>query len=216
MGGIGSGRSSRRMTTDDCRSLDINYLHRNGCLEPGRSGSLSWSRDGAAAASISLQATTDCLHLSYRIQGLGGEGEDVEESVRIVRTSCRYGGSRPYFICPGVVAGTVCGRRVAKLYGGGRYFLCRHCYRLSYASQREDELARANRRANKRMRRLGRGFSRTLTREFRPKGMWRQTWERRRAQVIEAEIQADEAFAACALHLLNRSGQHQQPRGFWS
>src|SRR5262249_41182813 len=33
----------------------------------------------------------------------GGEWHDVEETVRIVRIPCRFGGSRPYFACPGVV-----------------------------------------------------------------------------------------------------------------
>jgi len=61
---------------------------------------------------------------------------------------CRFGGARPYFVCPGVVNGITCGRRVAKLYGAGTYFLCRHCYRLAYASQREDRYDRALRRAN--------------------------------------------------------------------
>jgi hypothetical protein len=56
---------------------------------------------------------------------------------------------RPYFICPGVVSGVGCGRRVAKLHGPGRYFLCRHCYRLAYASQSEGGWDRALRRANK-------------------------------------------------------------------
>jgi hypothetical protein len=28
----------------------------------------------------------------------------VEETVRIVRIPCRFGGSRPYFICPGIQA----------------------------------------------------------------------------------------------------------------
>ena len=32
------------------------------------------------------------------------------------------------FHLPGVVNGAICGRRVAKLYGAGRYFLCRDCY----------------------------------------------------------------------------------------
>jgi hypothetical protein len=33
----------------------------------------------------------------------GGEWHDVKETVRIVRIPCRFGGSRPYFACPGVV-----------------------------------------------------------------------------------------------------------------
>jgi hypothetical protein len=46
------------------------------------------------------------------------------------------------------VNGIACGRRVAKLHGPGRYFLCRHCYRLGHASQVEDRWDRALRRAN--------------------------------------------------------------------
>ncbi len=73
----------------------------------------------------------------------------MEETVHIVRVPCRFGGNGPYFRCPGVVNGLACGRRVAKLYGAGRYFLCRHCYRLAYASQSEGAWDRALRRANK-------------------------------------------------------------------
>jgi hypothetical protein len=35
------------------------------------------------------------------------------------------------------MSGVACGKRVAKLYALGRYFLCRHCYRLAYDSQSE-------------------------------------------------------------------------------
>jgi hypothetical protein len=47
----------------------------------------------------------------------------------------RFGGSRAYFICPGPHDGTDCGRRITKLRLSGRYFLCRHCNALAYASQ---------------------------------------------------------------------------------
>jgi hypothetical protein len=50
---------------------------------------------------------------------------------------------------------TDCGRLVTKLYGPGRYFLCRHCYRLAYARQSQDELGRLRRRANKAWQRFG-------------------------------------------------------------
>jgi hypothetical protein len=60
------------------------------------------------------------VHLSYRVRIGGGGWEDVEETVRIVRVPCRFGGSRAYFICPGVVNGIACWRRVVKLHGPGR------------------------------------------------------------------------------------------------
>src|SRR4051794_5254461 len=139
MGGFGSGRpsGSGRDTVEACRSLDVNRLHREGCLRAGWVGGWQWTRDGEQVASISLSAETDRLHVTYCARGAAGDWEDVAETVRIVHVACRYGGSRPYFVCPGVVNGVACGRRVAKLYLSWRYFLCRHCHRLGHASQSE-------------------------------------------------------------------------------
>jgi hypothetical protein len=75
----------------------------------------------------------DAVRLSYS-QGLHGEEqEDVAYRVPIEWTACNFGGGRPWFVCPG----RSCIRRAALLYLGGRYFLCRKCQDLSYASQRE-------------------------------------------------------------------------------
>src|ERR1700730_10930955 len=49
----------------------------------------------------------------------------------------------PFFLAP-----PACGRRVAILYGGG-IFACRRCYRLAYASSRENAGGRATRRADR-------------------------------------------------------------------
>jgi hypothetical protein len=118
-------------------------------------GGWLWTRDGKKVAWIDLRAEANRLHLSYRVRIDGGEWEDMAETVRIVRVPCPFGGTRPYFICPGVVNGVICGRRVAYLYGSGRYFLCRHCYRLAHASQSESACDRLLRRANKIRQRLG-------------------------------------------------------------
>src|SRR4051812_29932632 len=144
MGGLGSGRPSGfgRSTVESCRSLDVNRLHKAGCVAPGWSGGWQWMRDGEQVARINLRAEADRLHLAYRVSISGAEWQDVSETVRIVRVPCRLGGSRPYFICPGVVNGSYCGRRVAKLYGAARYFLCRHCHGLAYTCQREEEMDR--------------------------------------------------------------------------
>ncbi|MGZ9103709.1 MAG: hypothetical protein ACXW3Y_12655 [Rhodoplanes sp.] len=136
MGGFGAGRPSGSGQTivEACRSIDVNRLHRDGCLRAGWMGAWQWTRDGEKIASINLFGDHDRLHLSYRVRSDGGEWKDVSETVRIVRVPCRFGGTRPYLICPGIVRGVACGRRVAKLYRPGRYFLCRHCYRLAHAS----------------------------------------------------------------------------------
>ncbi len=125
MGGFGSGRPAGygRETVESCRFLDVNHLHRVGCLTPGWRGEWQWTRDGKRVAWISLRAEEDRLVLSYNYRRNGGEWQDVEQPAPIVRVPCRFGGHRPYFQCPGVVNGVHCGRRVAKLYGADRYFL---------------------------------------------------------------------------------------------
>jgi hypothetical protein len=115
---------------------------------------------------------------------------------------CRFGGVRPYFVCPGVVSGIICRRRVAKLYGAGAHFLCRHCYRLAYASQREDRYDRALRRANSIRVRLGGEPGMASQFPARPKGMHQQTYERLQSAVLNAEILAEERLGIALARLV--------------
>jgi hypothetical protein len=217
MGGFGSGRpsGSGRDKVESCRSIDVNRLHRDGCLKPGWLGFSQWTRDGEKVASIGIRAEADLLRLSYRVSISGGEWQDVTECIRIVRVPSRFGGVRPYFICPGVVNGIACGRRVAKLYGPGRYFLCRHCYRLAHASQSEGAWDRSLRRANKIRERLGGEPGMASPFPPRPKGMWRRTYERLSEQVINAEMRVDEAFVLQAQRFLARTENAKGKRSFW-
>lgn len=218
MGGFGSGRPSGfgRDKVESCRSIDVNRLHKTGCLVPDWCGGWEWKRDGERVAWISMRAEEGCLMLNYNVRSNGEEWQSVEEPVPIVRVPCRVGGTRPYFTCPGVVNGLACGRRVVKLYGSGRYFLCRHCYRLAYASQSEGELDRALRRANKVRMRLGGDPGMASPFPKRPKGMWRRTYERLRDDAFEAEMLADEAFAIQAARFLGRINGSKEERSFWS
>jgi hypothetical protein len=193
----------------------VNWLHREGCLRAGWSGSWQWTRDGERVAWISLRAEPARLHLTYRVRVNGGDWEDVAETVRIVRVGCRFGGARPYFTCPGVVNGIACGRRVAKLYGPGRYLLCRHCYRLAHASQSEGVWDRRLRRVNKIRQRLGGDPGMTAPFPSKPEGMWRRTYERLQQRSFEAESRADEAFALRAGRLLARIDNPKRKRSFW-
>ena len=155
MGSLGSGnryRFDKKTTTGECNGLDVRSLYRDGFLKPGTSFSSSWSRAGRETGSISGYVLRDQVILSYSHRSSqGAEWETVKEPVPLEWTPCNFGGERPWFVCPG--AG--CGRRVAKLYGPGKYFLCRHCYDLRYESQREDKKTRALRRAQKIRTRLG-------------------------------------------------------------
>jgi hypothetical protein len=80
-----------------------------------------------------------------------------------------------------------CGRRVIKLYGAGRLFACRHCYRLAYASQQESAHQRGLGKSQKIRMRLG--GSPNMLEEFphKPRGMHWRTYERWRRVYDVAE-----------------------------
>lgn len=222
MGGLGSGRSSGggKVTAEACRSIDVNRLRREGVLSAGWSGGWEWKRNGERVSSISIRGGQDRIVLSYRSR-IGSEAwQDVEEPIPIRWVPCRHGGRRPYFVCPGSVNGAVCHRRVVKLYCAGRYYLCRHCYRLTHASRNEDSCDRALRRANKIRMRLGGepGYETMIPR--RPKGMWRKTYDRLFEAVIENEARAEERLTQMAALLLDldrrqKINTRKAKRGYW-
>ncbi|WP_138935920.1 hypothetical protein [Roseovarius arcticus] len=203
MGGYGSGRLSYRQKAEDCRSLDVNRFHRDGCLRPGRQGNWVWSRDGEEVGRIGYKAKGGRLVLDYRVRQYGGDWEPITETIRITYADCNYGNVRPYFMCPGVVNGRHCGRRVGKLFSGGRYFLCRHCYNVSYSSQSEARYDRALRRANKTRMALGGEPGTASWIAPKPKGMWQRTYERRCEQIESDESEADHLFFSRFEGLLN-------------
>jgi hypothetical protein len=135
-------------------------------------------------ANIDLRATGDQLMLSYRVRKQGSEWRDVEQPTQILWVACRFGGQRPYFLCPA----RGCGRLVTKLYGAGTYFLCRHCYRLAYASQRENRYDRALRRADNIRMRLGGKPGLAWPFPERPKGMHQRTYQRLYSEARQAEM----------------------------
>jgi hypothetical protein len=151
---------------------------------------LRWPRAGRETGSIrgAVEGSDrpKRLLLLYRHRsGPGGEWEDVHEPVSLDWTACNFGGERPWFICPGAD----CGRRVAILYGPGRYFLCRHCYDLRYESQRENGMSRALRRAQAIRERLGGSANMTQPFPEKPKGMHWKTYERLWWEHHEADME---------------------------
>jgi len=176
MGGSGSGtwyRLGSKDTVDGVKSLDINWLNRKGFLRAGRVFTLSWTYRGEPSGWIRARSDPDQVTLTYRCRYGGGDWKAVEEPVRLTWTRCNYGGRRPWFICPRVG----CGRRVGKLYAGGKYFLCRHCYDLAYESQREDISLRLLRKAQNIKTRLGGDPSSLAPFPDKPKGMhWKTYW----------------------------------------
>jgi hypothetical protein len=135
-----------------------------------------------------MRAGQDGVILCYRHRTGDGDWKDEQYPVRIVRTGCNLGGSRPWFICPALG----CGRRVAILYGGS-IFACRHCYLLAYASAREEVYDRAARRAGKLRARLGWESGIFNGQGCKPKWMRWRTFEQLEAEhdrFVEQSLQA--------------------------
>ena len=152
MGGYGSGRRKSRNprpTVEECVAIDVNKWNRLGLLEPGQTFTRTWRVGDEPVLTVAVKVLLRALELSHAVPGADGGAELARYDVPTYWTPCRFGGQRPWLHCP------FCGRRVVKLYLVGRYFRCRRCGGLAYASQREDPADRARRRANKIRERLG-------------------------------------------------------------
>ena len=204
MGGFGSGRPAqrRRQKAEGLRCVDVNRLSREGCLKPGFVGAMEWRENGNVVSAIALCMRDDELVLDYKIRHNEGPWKSVRQHSPIEWTQCRYGGRRPWFSCPGKKEGVVCGRRVARLFAGGDYFLCRHCYSVVYASQSEDRLGRAQRRAQKRSRQLQGASQPDVT--GRPPRLWRRTRERLVERSVAAEVEADDLLQDAMMRIFGR------------
>jgi hypothetical protein len=149
MGGPGSGnhwsRFSTKTTVEDCRSLDANRWMREGILKASVhvSGTWAWYRDAQRkemASSIGYEVRTfggqPWLRLHYTITRTQ---EEVDYRIALETTRPRFGGLRWWFVCPLVVRGIPCRRRVGKLHlpPAARSFGCRSCHELTYTSCQE-------------------------------------------------------------------------------
>ena len=152
MGGYGSGRrgwASPKETVESCLILSIDKLARLGLLQTGMasSGGLTWKRSSTGEQTDSIGCYVNTLadepptvRLYYTTKRRGEDhGEDLDYRVSLTTTFPIKGGVRWWFVCPLVVQGRSCGRRVGKLYlpRGRRYFGCRHCHDLTYRSCQE-------------------------------------------------------------------------------
>ena len=91
---------------------------------------------------------------------------------------------RPWFLCPG----RHCRRRVTKLYLLDKYFLCRHCSDLAYASQRQGPGGRHLLRAEKIGMKLGGHYNAFNRFPSKPKGMHWQMYSELREKAQTALI----------------------------
>lgn len=199
---FGAGRPGWKRKAEQSMAFDVRQVARKGLLRPG---AFSWhwtSNYGDKVGSVGVRVADDGrrLTLSYQWTPYNSEPRDVECSLWIAHTPCNYGGSRPWFRCP------LCGRRCAVVYYGapGGRFACRHCARVGYLSQCEDETGRLWRKQRKIERRL---FGEVGEWSWkRPKGMHQQTFDRLRDQYWQLEMRKDELFEIMVAPLLRRLG----------
>lgn len=145
MGGYGSSRwhgHSKKTAVEDCLVLPTEPIKKSLANGPGRSGTVTWSRNDERFAWIgySTEPAEDGLavRLSY-CKTIGELKTPVDYSIRVISVPVHLGGSRWFFLCPLIVAGKPCLRKAAKLYlpPGALYFACRTCYGLTYTSAQE-------------------------------------------------------------------------------
>ena len=185
MGGYGSGRrwSGCKSTTSECRQIDVRRWQRQGKLAAGQWLTCTWSRNSEVTGNISATVEMDRVILSYRHCRGDDNWQQHKYPVLLDWTSCHYGGQRAWFLCPA----RGCGRRVAILYLGGSVFACRHCYQLSYNSQRDPPYMRALSRAQAIREKLGGSGSMAEPFPWKPKGMHWTTYSRLALAAREAE-----------------------------
>ncbi|OWK44245.1 hypothetical protein FRUB_02177 [Fimbriiglobus ruber] len=201
MGGMGSGKRfgrSKKALAEDCWDIDTTDFGRRGLLAPGthQSGELTRTRTAllGRALSSTIEYTIDLrdpdgasVELRYRLV-LADESHVYR--VRLVSTDCAFGGVRWWFLCPLVRDGKPCRQRVRVLYLRGRYYGCRACHRLTYAStQNSDRRVSAYRKAG--------GNSETYTETARRGSLTEVSfslkllkWEIRRLNRLEKRLDA--------------------------
>src|SRR6266446_6614982 len=99
------------------------------------------------------------------------------------------------------------GRRSALLYGTGELFACRHCYGLTYASQREALHLRGLAKAQKIRMRLG-GSPESEEVPDKPKGMHWRTYDR----LCLLHDAAEERSTIGLMHFVGRLGRRTSRR----
>ncbi len=122
MGGLGSGKGSRRkawrskkLKTDSLPGLVIPELIKKYKANP---------IDTFLFNNIRLRVFEEDIF----IESLEGEKMAID-TIKVVSMPCNYGGARYFGCCP------ACKRQVRTLYLWKTLFACRHCFKLGYATQ---------------------------------------------------------------------------------
>ncbi len=128
-----------KIEADNCKKIPIWWLLRDAKSLQG-SSNVTWGENGSKGritVEYDLLGPNKFARFIYtQTDFFTREKKDFDYKVLITETSCNYGGTRYWFICPLAKAGKQCGRRVGVLYKADDWFACRHCYNLTYLSQK--------------------------------------------------------------------------------
>jgi len=130
------------------------------------------ARDWCRRGMLKPHADTTEVYYHGQVRGFS------DAVVGLEWTRCTFGGYRGWFVCPR------CERRVAILYHPD-FLACRHCYRLTFRSQRENEHGRDFLRLNKLRVRLGWPGGVMHGEYPKPKGMHHRTFLRLRMTYLK-------------------------------
>lgn len=116
-----------RRRCDDFPAIDIRGPHHRELVDqPAGHISWRWNRNGQPLCYVDIE-----FHRGHALlTDVTDRAQPRAQSIPVLRTPCHYGGSRPWFECPG------CSQRCAKLYfDDDGSFRCRKCLGLAYRSQ---------------------------------------------------------------------------------
>jgi hypothetical protein len=124
----------------ECRSVGVAALIGDSPPAAGRAIRLTWRSDDGKTVVDSLTAvfvSDERVRLVYR----RGSAAPVAESLDLVTFGVPHGGVRFLAVCPRVVNGAPCRRRIAKVYlpPWGPPIGCRHCLELTYPSRQSHD-----------------------------------------------------------------------------
>jgi hypothetical protein len=177
-----------RRRCDDFPAIDIRHpRHRELIDQPGSRISWWWNRNGQLFCNIDMVFHPDHVVLT----DVTDQTQPQTLSISLLRTPCHYGGTRPWFGCPG------CGCRSAKLYFGDGSVLCRSCLGLAYRSQLQASAERPRLIAQRIRRSLSGSGNLFVPFPAKPPTMLWRTYDRIREKGERFEARAMARIAAC-------------------
>ena len=167
--------------------IDVRRWQRRGFLLPDTTFLILWRTDERGVCSLRVRVISENqVRLIYRVRMPGKRWQRKEQPVWVVRDNCRYGGRRPWLLCP------ACARRVAVLHLGGASplsFSCRRCARLKYECERSAARLRSLRKAEKLRRKLGGNGSLSEPFPEKPRAMREERYSRIKKLALSAEAE---------------------------